>query len=75
MGDIMKHQIILRKHYSKDFIIEIEAVTEDEAIDIFKKNIEEYKAKSKKQTVLYDETLFVNGIAVVEFENDTNTSN
>ena len=71
----MKHQIILRKHYSKDFIIEIEAVTEDEAIDIFKKNIEEYKAKSKKQTVLYDETLFVNGIAVVEFENDTNTSN
>lgn len=70
----MKHQIILRKHYSKDFIIEIEAVTEDEAIDIFKKNIEEYKAKSKKQTVLYDETLFVNGIAEVEFENDTNTS-
>ena len=44
-------------------------------IDIFKKNIEEYKAKSKKQTVLYGETLFVNGIAVVEFENDTNTSN
>ncbi len=75
MGDIMKHQIILRKHYSKDFIIEIEAVTEDEAIYIFKKNIEEYKAKSKKQTVLYGETLFVNGIAVVEFENDTNTSN
>ena len=36
----MKHQIILRKHYSKDFIIEIEAVTEDEAIDIFKKNID-----------------------------------
>ena len=71
----MKHQIILRKHYSKDFIIEIEAVTEDEAIDIFKKNIEEYKAKSKKQTVLYGETLVVNGIAVVEFENDTNTSN
>ena len=67
----MKHQIILRKHYSKDFII----VTEDEAIYIFKKNIEEYKAKSKKQTVLYGETLFVNGINVVEFENDTNTSN
>ena len=42
----MKHQITLRKHYSKVFIIEIEAVTEDEAIDIFKKNIEEYKANS-----------------------------
>ena len=71
----MKHQIILRKHYSKDFIIEIEAVTEDEAIDIFKKNIEEYKAKSKKQTVLYDETLFINGIAEVDIENDTYKSN
>nr|DAR09876.1 MAG TPA: hypothetical protein [Caudoviricetes sp.] len=71
----LKHEIMLRKHYSKDFIVEIEAVTEDEAIDIFKKNIEEYKAKSKKQTVLYGETLFVNGTAVVEFENDTNTSN
>ena len=75
MGDIMKHQIILRKHYSKDFIIEIEAVTEDEAIYIFKKNIEEYKAKSKKQTVLYDETLFINGIAEVDIENDTYKSN
>ena len=71
----MKHQIILRKHYSKDFIIEIEAVTEDEAIDIFKKNIEEYKAKSKTETAHYGENLFINGIAVVEFENDTNTSN
>ena len=73
--ELLKHKIMLRKHYSKDFIVEIEAVTEDEAIDIFKKNIEEYKAKSKKQTVLYGETLFVNGIAVVEFENDTSTSN
>ena len=71
----LKHEIILRKHYSVDFIVEIEAVTESEAKYIFKENIDEYKAKSKKQTVLYDETLFVNGIAVVEFENDTSTSN
>ena len=71
----MKHQITLRKHYSKVFIIEIEAVTEDEAIDIFKKNIEEYKAKSKTQTTSYGESLFINGIAVVDIENDTNTSN
>jgi|GEM_PF-454345 hypothetical protein len=71
----LKHEIMLRKNYSKDFIIEIEAVTEGEAMDMFKKNIEEYKAKSKTQTVSYGETLFINGIAVVEIENDTSKSN
>ena len=46
-----------------------------EDIEKYIKTLGLYKAKSKKQTVLYGETLFVNGIAVVEFENDTNTSN
>ena len=73
--ELLKHKIILREHYSKDFIVEIEAVTEGDAIDMFKKNIEEYKVKSKTQTTSYGESLFINGIAVVDIENDTNTSN